>query len=77
MLVYVDDILLLGIEVVYTDSDAILSQCQYMFEVLRKACVESCKPLATPMSTFVPGVNDDASLLDNPISYMQLVGSLA
>ncbi|XP_019167820.1 PREDICTED: uncharacterized protein LOC109163525 [Ipomoea nil] len=57
-------------------SDVVLSQHQYMLEVLRKAGMESYKPLATPMSTSVSGIPGDVSLLDDPTSYRQLVGSL-
>jgi len=45
-----------------------------MLEVLKKAGMESCKPLATPISSTV--VSGDDSLLDDPTSYRRLVGSL-
>lgn len=41
---------------------------------LQKAGMESCKPLATPMSTNVSNAIDDTSLLDDHTPYRQLVG---
>ncbi|XP_019184035.1 PREDICTED: uncharacterized protein LOC109178940 [Ipomoea nil] len=54
----------------------LLSQRQYMTELLRKVGMESCKPLSTPMTTATTHSDADSSLLDDPTLYRQLVGSL-
>ncbi|XP_019171428.1 PREDICTED: uncharacterized protein LOC109166983 [Ipomoea nil] len=47
-----------------------------MSELLRKAGMESCKPLATPMTSATSNTDADSPQLDDPTLYRQLVGSL-
>ncbi|XP_019173539.1 PREDICTED: uncharacterized protein LOC109169121 [Ipomoea nil] len=66
----------LGIEATYTGDGLMLSQQRYMLEVLRKAGMETCKPLSTPMepASSTPAVGSPP--LDDPTPYRCLVGSL-
>ncbi|GAA0159774.1 transmembrane signal receptor [Lithospermum erythrorhizon] len=72
----------LGIEAVKQSNGALLlSQKQYMIDLLKKANMLNCKPVSTPMSTSTS--TDEASLADlsfstsvDPTLYRQLVGSL-
>ncbi|XP_019158346.1 PREDICTED: uncharacterized protein LOC109155074 [Ipomoea nil] len=66
----------LGVEAVYTADAVVLSQHRYMTELLRKAGLESCKPLATPMTNATADASGESSPLEDPSVYRQLVGSL-
>ncbi|XP_019177740.1 PREDICTED: uncharacterized protein LOC109172945 [Ipomoea nil] len=47
-----------------------------MTELHRKAGMDSCKLLATPMTSTTANTSEDSPPLDNPTGYRQLVGSL-
>lgn len=64
----------LGIEAIYNVDGVVLSQHRYMMELLRKAGMESCKPLATPMSNATSKAATGSAMLDDPTPYRQLVG---
>ncbi|GAA0174956.1 transmembrane signal receptor [Lithospermum erythrorhizon] len=70
----------LGIEAVkQSDGSLLLSQKQYMLDLLKKANMLNYKPVSTPMSTSTSP--DDTSIGDSfasvdPTLYRQLVGSL-
>ncbi|XP_019198265.1 PREDICTED: uncharacterized protein LOC109192122 [Ipomoea nil] len=65
----------LGIETISTDGDLFLSQRRYMNDVLTRAGMADCKPLATPASitqSAVPATEP----FDNPTQYWRLAGAL-
>ncbi|XP_019167703.1 PREDICTED: uncharacterized protein LOC109163415 [Ipomoea nil] len=66
----------LGIEAVYDGDWVVLSQQRYMIELLRKAGMESCKPLATPMSLTTSSDTTAAVTLDDLTLFRQIIGSL-
>lgn len=66
----------LGVEVVHKGADLVLSQRKYIREILHRAGLADCKPLATPMSTSHVLLPDDSPLLADPSRYRQTVGAL-
>ncbi|XP_019181951.1 PREDICTED: uncharacterized protein LOC109177096 [Ipomoea nil] len=66
----------LGIEAIDKAGSLVLSQKRYMTELLRKAGMESCKPLATPIAVAAQHTTTPSAALDDPMPYRQLVGSL-
>ncbi|XP_019150684.1 PREDICTED: uncharacterized protein LOC109147539 [Ipomoea nil] len=66
----------LGVKALYTPGVVVLSQRRYMTELLRKAGMDSCKPLATPITAATSTPSVDSSPMDDPTLYRQLVGSL-
>ncbi|GAA0161714.1 transmembrane signal receptor [Lithospermum erythrorhizon] len=66
----------LGIEAIsQANGGLLLSQRQYMLDLLVKANMEHCKPASTPMSTSSTE-GDSAAAPPDPTVYRQLVGSL-
>ncbi|XP_019174280.1 PREDICTED: uncharacterized protein LOC109169846 [Ipomoea nil] len=65
----------LGIETVDTPDGVILSQRRYMHDLLNRAGMVDCKPLATPASTTQPVTPSDEAF-DNPTQYRRIVGAL-
>ncbi|XP_019184164.1 PREDICTED: uncharacterized protein LOC109179046 [Ipomoea nil] len=65
----------LGIETISVDGGMILSQRRYMGDILARAGMTDCKPLATPVSLTQP-VTTTADLFDNPTQYRRLAGAL-
>ncbi|XP_019190312.1 PREDICTED: uncharacterized protein LOC109184730 [Ipomoea nil] len=65
----------LGIETVKCDDEILLSQQQYMNDILKHAGIAECKPLSIPISVskIVPF---SADLYDDPTSYKSLAGTL-
>ncbi|KAL9272916.1 Retrovirus-related Pol polyprotein from transposon RE1-like protein [Drosera capensis] len=51
MLVFVDDIIVTGIEVKKTTDGIILTQSKYTQDPLKRMNMDKCKPMTTPMST--------------------------
>ncbi|XP_019173489.1 PREDICTED: uncharacterized protein LOC109169046 [Ipomoea nil] len=66
----------LGIEAVDAAGTIVLSQKRYITELLRRAGMESCKPLATPASPSTQAASHDSDAFEDPTPYRQLVGSL-
>ncbi|XP_019165700.1 PREDICTED: uncharacterized protein LOC109161664 [Ipomoea nil] len=65
----------LGIETVDTTGGMILSQRRYMTDLLTRAGMVDCKPLATPASVAQSATPSD-ELFDNPTQYRRIVGAL-
>ena len=66
----------LGIAVTYTKNTMFLSQQKYIVEIIKRANMEACTPVATPVDT-----NSKLSLhhgdpVDDPSLYRSLVGAL-
>ncbi|GKA32210.1 ribonuclease H-like domain-containing protein [Tanacetum coccineum] len=79
LLVYVDDIVITGIEVIKTGKDLCLSQRKYCLELLKDYGLLRCKPVSTPMepNSVLPYVpTKDDPLLDNISGYQKLLGKL-
>ncbi|XP_019188883.1 PREDICTED: uncharacterized protein LOC109183153 [Ipomoea nil] len=66
----------LGIKASYVKDALVLSQQRYMTELLRKADIESCKQMSTPVSLVTSSTSTGSSLFDDPTAYRSLVGSL-
>nr|GEW85016.1 putative polyprotein [Tanacetum cinerariifolium] len=66
----------LGVEVVYKNSDVILSQKKYILELLQRANFSKAKPVPSPISTTANFHLDDSPLFDDPVKYRQIVGAL-
>ncbi|XP_019166511.1 PREDICTED: uncharacterized protein LOC109162246 [Ipomoea nil] len=65
----------LGIETLKVDGGLILSQCRYMGDVLNRAGMTDCKPLATPAAV-TQAVTTSIEPFYNPTQYRRLVGAL-
>ncbi|XP_019198198.1 PREDICTED: uncharacterized protein LOC109192028 [Ipomoea nil] len=65
----------LGIETVPLDGGFILSQRKYMVDILKRAGMEVCKPLVTPVTAACSGESSDDPF-DNPTQYRRLAGAL-
>ncbi|GJZ95525.1 putative RNA-directed DNA polymerase [Tanacetum coccineum] len=66
----------LGIEVKSNGLDVILSQKQYILEILTKAGLSQSKPVFSPCSTTAPLTLGDSPIFGNPFRYRQVVGAL-
>nr|GEZ48099.1 hypothetical protein [Tanacetum cinerariifolium] len=66
----------LGVEVVYRNSDVILSQKKYILELLQRVNFSKAKPVPSPITTTANLHLDDSPLFDDPVKYRQLVGAL-
>ncbi|GJX28211.1 ribonuclease H-like domain-containing protein [Tanacetum coccineum] len=79
LLVYVDDIVITGIEVIKQGDDIYLSQRTYCLELLHESSLLACKPVSIPMeaNTVLPfKPSHDNPYLDNITGYQKLVGKL-
>lgn len=65
----------LGIQTMPVDGGFVLSQHMYMTDILKRACMEDCKSLSTPLSTSHAQVTSDEPY-DNPTQYWSLAGAL-
>ncbi|XP_019158590.1 PREDICTED: uncharacterized protein LOC109155361 [Ipomoea nil] len=65
----------LGIETLKDKSGLLLSQECYMKDILNRAGMTDCKPLATPATVTQPVTPSDEPF-DNPTQYRRLVGAL-
>ncbi|XP_019176093.1 PREDICTED: uncharacterized protein LOC109171521 [Ipomoea nil] len=63
------------IETVKCDDGILLSQQRYMPDILKRAGMTDCKPLATPISV-LKSVPLNADLYDDPTQYKSLAGAL-
>ncbi|KAK9051887.1 hypothetical protein SSX86_028515 [Deinandra increscens subsp. villosa] len=66
----------LGIEVVYTGSDLILSQKKYILDILKRAGLSEAKPVSSPMTPSTVLRLGDSPPCENPVKYRQTVGAL-
>ncbi|KAK4399244.1 Retrovirus-related Pol polyprotein from transposon RE2 [Sesamum angolense] len=76
LLVYVDDILLTGLELTRSSHGLHVTQHKYLQDILLDASMTDAKPASTP---FPPGLKltlDGGSLLPSPDRYRRLVGRL-
>ncbi|XP_019153734.1 PREDICTED: uncharacterized protein LOC109150298 [Ipomoea nil] len=68
-------IFFLGIETLNQDGSLMLSQRRYMTDLLNRAGMTDCKPLATPASV-TQSVTPSTQPYENPTQYRRLVGAL-
>ncbi|KAJ0857667.1 putative RNA-directed DNA polymerase [Helianthus annuus] len=66
----------LGIEVVHHNGNLILSQRKYILDVIHRARLSQCKPVATPMATSHVLLPDDSAPFNDPSRYRKVVGAL-
>jgi histone deacetylase 1/2 len=66
----------LGIELHFSKGVCHLSQTKYIQELLSKADLNECKPIATPMASDHTLSIHEGTLLEDPTSYRSLVGAL-
>ncbi|KAK1434088.1 hypothetical protein QVD17_11006 [Tagetes erecta] len=66
----------LGIEVVHQGQNIMLSQRQYIVELLQRAGLSAAKPVPSPMSTSNPLSLHDSPAFSDPVKYRQMVGAL-
>ncbi|XP_031106143.1 uncharacterized protein LOC116010773 [Ipomoea triloba] len=65
----------LGIETLTVSDGILLSQRRYMEDILHRAGMTDCKPLATP-AAITQTVSPTTTLFDNPTQYRRLAGAL-
>ncbi|XP_019173195.1 PREDICTED: uncharacterized protein LOC109168598 [Ipomoea nil] len=66
----------LGIKTVAVDGALVLSQRRYMSDILRRAGMEDCKPILTPVSTTKSGFPAESDPLPDPTLFRRLAGAL-
>lgn len=66
----------LGIEATRTSTELFLCQTKYALDLLSRAHMTDCKPIATPLSLKPVILKRDADFLPNPMTYRSLVGGL-
>ena len=66
----------LGISVTRTSSHMLLSQQKYAQEILERADMSSCKPVATPVDTNSKLCTDAGPPVSDPTHYRSLAGAL-
>ncbi|GJU75319.1 ribonuclease H-like domain-containing protein [Tanacetum coccineum] len=79
LLVYVDDIVITGIEFIKQGNDIYLSQRKYCLELLHEFSLLACKPVSIPMEANIVlpfKLSHDNPYLDNITGYQKLVGKL-
>ncbi|GKV19936.1 hypothetical protein SLEP1_g30132 [Rubroshorea leprosula] len=78
LLLYVDDMIIIGDDVTVTSSDDgyLLSQVKYAFDLVSKDELNDGKSVSTPLELNIKLTPMDGSSLSNPTRYWQLVGSL-
>ncbi|OMO75963.1 Reverse transcriptase, RNA-dependent DNA polymerase [Corchorus capsularis] len=75
-LVYVDDLIVTGVEVISTSMDLFLSQQKYVRDLLDRFEMQNSKSTATPMASSAQLKLTDDSGTTNATLYRQLAGSL-
>jgi len=66
----------LGMQVQRTTDGMVLSQRQYMLDILDRAGMAECKPCATPVDTSPKTSADSGALVADPTDYRSLAGAL-
>lgn len=66
----------LGIAAVHNNKGMFLHQSRYAEEILLRAGMQDCKPVATPVDLKSKLAEDLGKLLDNPTEYRSLAGAL-
>ncbi|KAF5785164.1 putative RNA-directed DNA polymerase [Helianthus annuus] len=66
----------LGIEVVRSGLDLILSQKKYISDLLHRSGLSDCKPVSSPMSSSQVLLPNDSPLFSDSTKYRQVVGAL-
>ena len=66
----------LGIEVIWTPYDIMISQCHFIFNILFKFGMTKCKPVTTPLDQNLKLDVESGTTECEPTFYRQLVGSL-
>ncbi|XP_022019687.1 uncharacterized mitochondrial protein AtMg00810-like [Helianthus annuus] len=66
----------LGIAVTRTGNNMILSQHSYATDIIHRAGMESCKPVATPVDTQSKLGSNSGPLFEDPTLYRSLAGAL-
>ncbi|KAD7479417.1 hypothetical protein E3N88_02553 [Mikania micrantha] len=62
----------LGVEIVHRGSDILLSQRQYILDLLQRAGLSHAKSVTSPIAATAQMSLDDSPLFDNPVRYRQL-----
>ncbi|KAJ9556373.1 hypothetical protein OSB04_010987 [Centaurea solstitialis] len=68
VLVYVDDIIVTGVEVLPHPSGILLSQRKYILDILTRAKMSDCKPVSTSMTNTEPLLNRLSQFMHAPTS---------
>ncbi|XP_022040322.1 uncharacterized mitochondrial protein AtMg00810-like [Helianthus annuus] len=66
----------LGIQVTRNGNNMFLSQQAYVRDIIHRASMDSCKPVATPVDTQAKLSVDSSPLHDDPTTYRSLAGAL-
>jgi hypothetical protein len=66
----------LGLEVWQDPGHIFLGEDRYVVDILRRFCIEDCRPMITPMITNRKKLHSSESKLVDPTLYHQLIGSL-
>ncbi|KAJ0600057.1 putative RNA-directed DNA polymerase [Helianthus annuus] len=66
----------LGIEILYSGQDILLSQQKYINELLQRAGLSNAHPVDSPITPGVKLALGDSSPFENPVKYRQVVGAL-
>jgi hypothetical protein len=66
----------LGLEISRSQHDIHFCQRHYALDLLNDTSLLACKPTTSPMQRGTKLQQDSGTLLDDPISYRQLVGQL-
>lgn len=65
----------MGLEVLYTSSGLFLSQSKYAYDILDRAKLLDCKPVATPLASATQ-LSTLGTAYSDPTVYRSLVGAL-
>ncbi|KAI5312565.1 hypothetical protein L3X38_041738 [Prunus dulcis] len=77
LLLYVDDIIITGLQISYNSSgDIFVSQTKYAKDLLHKAGMSSCRACATPCKPHSQVLQTDGEPLADPTMFRSLVGAL-
>lgn len=66
----------LGIETVHSKNALLMSQARYMRDILHRAGMSDCKPIATPILVSRQAATDSSMPCEDPSLYHSLAGAL-